>query len=91
MRRAVIREVDGFVENIIEWKPSTKWLPPEGCYLIAAGKSSPGDTWDGKKFIKPILPEPEPVRDAFTEIDEINAKIADYDELKAKVKALEKQ
>lgn len=36
-------------------------------------------------------PEPEPVRDYGTEIDEIKTKIADYDELKAKVEALEKK
>ncbi len=75
MRKALIREADGFVENIIEWKPSSKWQPLEGCYLIAAGKGSPGDTWDGKKFVKPILPEPEPVRDLATEIDVLKAEI----------------
>lgn len=35
-------------------------------------------------------PEPEP-RDLATEVDEIKAKIADYDELKAKVEELEKK
>lgn len=38
----------------------------------------------------PII-EPEPPRDLFTEIDEIKAKIADYDELKAKVEELERK
>lgn len=76
MRKAVIRKTDGLVVNIIEWKPSSKWQPPEGCHLIAAGKGSPGDTWDGKKFVKPVLPEPEPVRDRLAELE-------------ARVKALE--
>ncbi len=60
MRKAVVRNTDGLVVNIIEWKPSSTWQPPEDCYLIAAGKGSPGDTWDGKKFVKPepIIPEP---------------------------------
>lgn len=35
--------------------------------------------------------EPEPERDYGAEIDEIKAKIADYDDLKAKVEALEKK
>lgn len=38
----------------------------------------------------PVI-EPEPVRDLATEIEEIKAKIADYDELKAKVEELEKK
>lgn len=63
MRKAVIRESDGFVENVIEIKSGAKWQPPEGCYLIAAGKGSPGDTWNGEEFIKPPPPpEPEPPR-----------------------------
>lgn len=32
-----------------------------------------------------------PIRDAFADIDAINAKIADYDELRVRVKALEKK
>lgn len=39
----------------------------------------------------PDYVEPEPPRDPLAEIDEIKTKIADYDELKAKVKALEKK
>jgi len=35
--------------------------------------------------------KPEPVRDLAAELDEINAKIADYDDLKAKVETLEKK
>jgi len=63
MRKAVIRDSDGFVENIIEWEPDSKWPIPEGCSLIDAGGASPGDTWDGEKFIKPPEPlAPEPPR-----------------------------
>lgn len=36
-------------------------------------------------------PEPEPVRDLASEVDEIKAKLADYDDLKAKVEMLEKK
>ncbi|KKL80820.1 hypothetical protein LCGC14_2000960, partial [marine sediment metagenome] len=53
MRKAVIRNADGFVENIIEIKAKSKWQPPENCYLIDASDGSPGDTWDGTKFVKP--------------------------------------
>lgn len=91
MRKAVVRTTDGFVTNIIEIKKNANWQLPEGFYLIAAGKGSPGDTWDGKKFVKPELPTPEPPRVPLTEIDEIKAKIADYDTLKARVETLEKK
>ena len=38
-----------------------------------------------------LSPAPEPKRDLAAEIDEIKAKIADYDTLKAKVEKLEKK
>lgn len=41
---------------------------------------------DGKPYIIP-----EPPRDPLAEIDEIKAKIADYDELKVRVESLEKK
>lgn len=40
---------------------------------------------------EPELPEPEPSRDYGAEIDKIEAKIADYDTLKARVEKLEKK
>lgn len=58
MRKAVVRNTDGFVVNVIEIEEDSKWEPPEGCHLIDAAGGSPGDTWDGVKFVKP--PEPPP-------------------------------
>ncbi|GAI66609.1 unnamed protein product [marine sediment metagenome] len=59
MRKAVVRDSDGFVQNVIEIEEGAKWEPPEGCILVdAEGGGSPGDTWDGEKFIRP--PEPPP-------------------------------
>lgn len=60
MRKAVVRESNGFVENVIEIEFPTTWQPPEGCYLIDALDASPGDTWDGVKFIRMLLPTTEP-------------------------------
>lgn len=88
MRKAVVREADGFVENVIEIEEEAEWQPPENCYLIDAADGSPGDTWDGEKFVKPELPEPEPARDLEAEIDEIKA---GYATLKAKVETLGKK
>jgi len=51
------------------------WKPPEGHSLIDAGNGSPGDTWDGRKFIKPVLPEPEPVGNLVTEMDDLKTRI----------------
>jgi hypothetical protein len=60
MRKAVVRNSDGFVINVIEIEDGANWKPPDDCYLVDAEKDgSPGDTWDGKKFIKPE-PPPSP-------------------------------
>ena len=91
MRKALVRQSDGYVVNVIEIEEGANWQPPDGCYLIDAGDSSPGDTWDGARFVKPELPSPELPRDVLAEIDEIKAKIADYDDLKARVENLEKK
>jgi len=76
MRKAVIKQSDGLVVNIIEIKAGAKWQTPENCYLIDAGKGSPGDTWDGKKFTKPEPVISEPVRDLEAEVDELKAEVA---------------
>ena len=73
MRKALIRKADGFVENVIEIKEGANWKAPNGCILIDAFDASPGDTWDGMRFIKP---EPmEPVRALAAEIDVLKARI----------------
>ena len=53
MRKALIK--DGYVVNVIVWEEDSDWEVPEGHYLIDAGDASPGDTWDGEKFIKPTI------------------------------------
>jgi hypothetical protein len=83
VRKAVVRETDGFVVNVIEIDFPTAWQPPEGCYCVDAEKDgSPGDTWNGAKFIRP---EPEPVippRDLAAEVDQLKA---DLQAIKTKV------
>lgn len=75
MRKAVVRDSDGFVENVIEIKANANWPIPEGHHLVQAKTSgSPGDTWDGKDFVRPA---PVPV--------ELTA----LERLEARVKALE--
>jgi len=76
MRKAIVRDTDGFVVNVIEIKTNSNWQPPGDCYLIDAPDGSPGDTWDGTKFVKPEPVIPEPVRDLAAEIDELKAKVA---------------
>ena len=75
MRRAIVRNIDGFVVNIIEIEGKAKWQLPEGCYLIDAGDGSSGDTWDGKRFIKPKLPPYIPPRDLLAELTARVAKL----------------
>lgn len=79
MRKAIIRNNDGFVVNVIEIKQNANWQPPDGCSLITAGKSSPGDTWDGKQFVTPEPVISEPIRDLAAEIDALNAKIGELE------------
>lgn len=61
MRKALIETTTGKVLNVIEWQPDSSWPVPVGCQLIdAANNGSPGDTWDGTKFIPvpPVITEP---------------------------------
>jgi len=81
MRKAVVKKSNGLVENVIEIKEGAKWKPPRGCYLIDAVDASPGDTWDGTKFVKP---EPEIVPEPF------NPK-AEVEDLKARIRELERK
>ncbi len=61
MRRAVVRDGDGLVLNVIEIEGNSIWPIPAGCTLVDAVTSgSPGDTWDGDQF---IAPEPSPSPD----------------------------
>ncbi len=76
MRKAVVRQSDGFIENVIEIEPDSTWQIPEGCSLMDAENGSPGDTWDGKKFVKPERIEPEPPRDLVAELDDLKGRIA---------------
>ena len=57
MRKALI-DKQGLVSNVIEIEPDFTYPLPSGFNLIDAGNGSPGDTWDGVKFIKPELPTP---------------------------------
>ena len=60
MRKALIRQSDGLVVNMIEWLPDSSWPVPAGHYLIDGSTGNPGDTWDGVKFIPQVVPIPEP-------------------------------
>ena len=47
MRKAVVRQSDGFVVNVIVIESGSDWPLPEGYVLVDAETSgSPGDTWD---------------------------------------------
>ncbi len=73
MRKAIVRNSDGFVINIIEIEQGANWQPPGDSYLIDAGNGETGDTWDGENFIKPEPIIPEPPRDLAAEIDELKS------------------
>lgn len=66
-RYAMIK--DGIVFNVAEWDGKTEWSP--NCEIIECPDEftgSPGDTWDGKKFITPEeLPNEESLTEMFIE------------------------
>ena len=50
-RKALIETLTGRVDNIIELKDGAAWEAPPGYTTRDADNASPGDTWDGAKFI----------------------------------------
>ena len=75
MRKALVK--DSFVENVIEIEEDANWEIPIGCILVdAKTEGSPDDTWDGEKFIRPVLPPQEEPFDIIKEIADLKAEIA---------------
>ena len=79
MKRALIREEDGLVLNVIEIEKDSDWTPPEGHILLSKADSkraNPGDTWDGEQIIPQPKPDPaEEPRDLASEIDAIDFRL----------------
>ncbi len=71
MRKALIRESDGYVENVIV--ADDNFPAPEGRILVESDSAGPGDTWDGTDFVRPDPPpSPEdPVRVPQLSADEL--------------------
>jgi len=55
MRKAIVE--GGLVVNIAEVDIASGWKPASGM-LVDGDGASIGDTWDGTKFISPVVPEP---------------------------------
>ena len=56
---AVIRTATGEVMNIIEWDGVASYTLPVGCETREATESAAiGGTWDGSKFVLPVVPTP---------------------------------
>ena len=75
MRKAIVQDNTGEVLNVIEINDFDLKLPEGQSLIDATNSGSPGDTWDGSKFITPEQPEPE---------------LSDFDKLKKRVEDLEK-
>ena len=80
MRHAVIK--DGFVVNVIELEPGSKWTPPEGHSVVRDDECQIGDTYDGTFTRINMIPEP---------IIETPRQPTKLDELEARIAALEKR
>lgn len=60
MRYAIVS--NSLVTNVVIWDGKAEWSPPKGSQLIPAeDATSPGDTWDGTRFTKPLLAPLPPV------------------------------
>jgi len=59
-RKAVVLELDGFVENVIEADDAFKADP--GYVHIESDTANPGDTWNGTQFVQPAPVPVEPTK-----------------------------
>jgi len=59
-RQALIEITTGRVINVIELENTSIWRVPVGHMLIESDIAGPGDTWDGRDFIIPTPPPPDP-------------------------------
>ena len=59
-RYNVIRDSDGLVVNTVMLALSSGWSPPEGHSVrLAPVNGSPGDTWNGSRYVPaPVAPDP---------------------------------
>jgi len=51
MRKALAEITTGKVINVIELEDKSTWQPPTGYQVLDALNASPGDIWDGSKFV----------------------------------------
>ncbi|MGR3179916.1 MAG: hypothetical protein ACUZ8E_17890 [Candidatus Anammoxibacter sp.] len=59
MKKALIRESDNIVENIIVLEEGVKFQPPEGYYIASIEGGKMGDSYDSEseEFTSPIVEE----------------------------------
>lgn len=59
MKKALIRESDNIVENIIAIEEGVNFQPPEGYYIASIEGGKMGDSYDSvsEKFTSPIVEE----------------------------------
>ena len=56
--KALVRTSDGYVDNVVLYDPDGTWEIPVGYELVdATYPAQPGATWDGARFIPPVIPE----------------------------------
>lgn len=56
-RYVLIETATGIVENVVNWEGNTSvWAPPVGYSVRLSDEASPGDTWNGTKFVKDTTP-----------------------------------
>jgi hypothetical protein len=76
MRHAVI-DKGGLVVNVVEIDPEAQWSPPEDHLILDSDRANIGDNYDGKNFVAPSAPEPDPNAPAFVAGSDFLARLAD--------------
>lgn len=51
VKRAVVRDSDGLVDNMIKYDTAGSWSVPTG-YSLVDTEASPGDTWNGSAVVR---------------------------------------
>ena len=55
--KCIINSATKIVENVIVIEDGVEWSAPHGFEIAPNNTGNIGDTWDGEKFVSPIVPE----------------------------------
>ena len=76
VKRAVVRDSDGLVDNVIKYDTAGSWSAPTG-YSLLDIVASPGDTWNGSAVVpKTVVTVTHPLQTRYNAAGNDAARIA---------------